>query len=212
MTTPQPDGYGAPATDAALVVYGVHGRSQSPEFIRELADRVGDLERIRWIIPAAPGNTWYPNGFLADPAANQPALGTSLQTVDEQLADVLAGTDLPVVALGFSQGACLLAEHLLTKRPQVAGIILHTGGYLGPEPRSFAGQPQFPGTPAVVLTAEEDEWVPLQRTRETVEALTSAGAATTLTVYDDPEHHINDDAVDRIRELLSTLSPVPGTS
>lgn len=211
MATPQPDVYGASATDAALVVYGVHGRGQSPEFIRELADRVGDLDRIRWVIPAAPDNTWYPNGFLAGPAENQPALDSSLQTVGEQLADVLEATDRPVVALGFSQGACLLAEHLLTKRPQVAGIVLHTGGYLGPEPRSFAAQPQFPGTPTAVLTAEEDEWVPLYRTRETVEALTSAGAAVTLTVYDDPEHHINDDAVDRIRELLTTLSPVPGT-
>lgn len=211
MPTPQPEAYGAAADDAALIVYGVHGRGQSPEFIRGLADRVGDLDRIRWIIPAAPGGTWYPTGFLADPAANQPALDSSLQTVGEQLATLLDHADVPVVALGFSQGACLLAEHLLTHRPRVAGIILHTGGYLGPGPRHFAAQPQFPHTPTAVLTAREDEWVPLQRTEDTADALSAAGAQVALTVYDDPEHHINDDAVDRMRELLTTLSPVPDT-
>jgi len=33
--------YGAPLAHAGLVVYAVHGRSQSPAFMQELADRIG---------------------------------------------------------------------------------------------------------------------------------------------------------------------------
>ncbi|AGF71142.1 alpha/beta hydrolase [Corynebacterium halotolerans] len=208
-TVSEPETYGAAAADAALVIYGVHGRGQSPAFIRELADRVGQLDQLRWVMPAAPENSWYPAGFMASFEENEPFLGDALKTVERHLGELL-GSPAPVVALGFSQGACLLAEYLLTARPAVDGIVLHTGGYLGPDHRTFHSEPGFAGTPAAVLTAREDAWVPLHRSEETAEELTAAGAKVTLTVYEDTEHHINDDAVDRIRELLKQVTtPVP---
>ncbi|WP_188189671.1 alpha/beta hydrolase [Nonomuraea sp. SYSU D8015] len=74
-----------------------------------------------------------------------------------------------VVLFGFSQGACLLAEYLLREQPSCAGVFLHTGGYLGPEPRPWAAVPGggLPGTEAVLLCAEEDEFVPLARVEKT---------------------------------------------
>lgn len=201
----EPEAYGASDTGAGLVIYGVHGRGQSPAFIRELADRVGHLDRFRWIMPSAPGNSWYPAGFMAPFDENQPSLENALQTVDRHLKELLAGP-LPVVALGFSQGACLLAEHLLTEQPAVDGIILHTGGYLGPERRSFRSEPGHAGTRTAILTARADPWVPLQRSEETAQELAAVGADVTVTVYEDTEHHINDDAVDCIRQLLEQVA------
>lgn len=205
----EPRTHGAAEADAAVIVYGVHGRGQSPDFIRDLAERVGGLDRFRWVMPAAPGNSWYPQGFLAPAEENEPHLGQALRTVDGQLGE-LTGGNVPVVALGFSQGACLLAEHLLTRRPAVAGVVLHTGGYLGPDRRDFAPEPRFEATPAEVLTAREDEWVPLHRAEETAQALRGLGANVTVTVYDDPEHHINDESVARIRALLERVGGAVG--
>lgn len=202
-----PHVHGASAGEAALVVYGVHGRGQSPEYIRALAERVGGLEHIRWVMPGAPGDSWYPQGFMARIEDNQPHVGAALHTVRTHLHELLSG-QTPVVALGFSQGACLLAEHLLTDQPQVAGIVLHTGGYLGPGHRTFASAPGYSGIPVAVLTAREDDWVPLHRCEETARALESIGARVELTVYDDIEHHINDDAIRRIRGLLEQVADV----
>lgn len=200
--------YGADSGTADLVVYGVHGRGQSPAFIRGLADRIGGLERYRWVMPAAPENTWYPEGFMVQASRNQPHLDQALGLVERDLRHLLkAGT--PVVALGFSQGACLLAEHLLARQPPVAGIILHTGGYLGPETRAFDGAAADNGlaaTPALVLTADQDPWVPLHRTEETVSALRTCGATVEFRVFRDREHHINEESVELIGALLNRIS------
>ncbi|WP_168198544.1 alpha/beta hydrolase [Nesterenkonia sp. NBAIMH1] len=198
--------HGESADDAGAVVYGVHGRTQSPEFIRELADRV-NLPGLHWVIPSAADHSWYPGGFMADPEENQPQLGEALAVVDAQLGRLLADRDAggpPVVVLGFSQGACLLAEYLLTRQPRVDGAVLHTGGYMGPDVRSFAPASGAPlRTVSVELfCADEDPWVPLHRAKETASAFEALAAATTLTVYRDSEHHITDHAVSRIRPYL----------
>ena len=205
----EPEAYGAKASDAELIVYGIHGRGQSPEFIRELADRIGQLGRFRWVMPAAPGNSWYPESFFAPTTKNQPSLKDALQTIDTHLSELL-DHNAPIVTLGFSQGACLLAEFLLRTRKPVDGIVLHTGGYLGPHSQTFSSEPDFLGTPAVVLTAREDAWVPLYRSEETAEALRGAGADVTVEIYEDKEHHINDAAIESIRSLLERVAETNG--
>lgn len=195
---------GASEDEAALVVYGVHGRGQSPEFITELAQRVGSLDRIRWVMPAAPEQSWYPQGFMQSRSDNEPHVTQALERAGEDLRRLLAGST-PVVALGFSQGACVLAEVLLTEQLPVAAAVLHTGGYLDEQPRSFESSGRLAGVPVHLLTAREDDWVPLHRVEETEEAFSSVGAQTDLTVYDDTEHRINDDAVKAIRHDLDAV-------
>ncbi|WP_258932907.1 phospholipase [Nesterenkonia pannonica] len=198
--------HGERADDAGAVVYGVHGRTQSPEFIRELADRV-DLPGLHWVMPSAADHSWYPGGFMADQEENQPQLGRRwLSWMPNWGGCSTSATPHgpPVVVLGFSQGACLLAEYLLTRQPPVDGAVLHTGGYMGPDVRSFAPAVGAPlRTVSVELfCADEDPWVPLHRAKETASAFEALAEATTLTVYRDSEHHITDHAVSRIRALL----------
>lgn len=218
MSRSLPETYGAPVDAASLIVYGVHGRGQSPEFIRSLADRVGvleqvcGLEQVHWVMPAASGDSWYPQGFMVPPEENQPHLDEALGAVTADLDDLAVASAAPIVVLGFSQGACLLAEYLLTARPAVHGIILHTGGYLGPEVRTFASEPRYAGIPAAVLTAREDSWVPLHRCEETAQALESIGADVTVSIFEDTEHHINDEAIGQIRALLSRVTRTAGAA
>ncbi|WP_080795240.1 alpha/beta hydrolase [Corynebacterium pacaense] len=200
---------GADSGDASLVVYGVHGRGQSTDFIADLARRVGGLDHLGWRIPAAPENTWYPQGFMRPRRDNEPALGSALATVKADLEE-LSQVTAPVVVLGFSQGACLLAEYLLTEQPAVSGAILHTGGFIGPRNRSFLIRQGATAFPVLLLTARHDPWVPLSRTRETARAFEELGCTVDLDIYEDAEHHINDQAVRRIRERLTLLSGTAG--
>ncbi|GGG61519.1 phospholipase/carboxylesterase [Kocuria dechangensis] len=201
--THQPTRHGAPPESAALVVYAVHGRGQSPAFMVEVADRV-DLPGVAWVLPQAHDFSWYPQGFLAPTQENQPHLDHALEAIRAHTRPLLGEDGPPVVVLGFSQGACLLSEWLLRDQPHLAGAVLHTGGYLGPTERDWVASPGrgLSGQVVEMFTAEEDAWVPLHRVEATSSAFRSLGAAVELTVYDDPDHHLNDDSVHMIRRYL----------
>lgn len=192
---------------ARLTVYGIHGRAQSPEFMIEQAERIG-VEGVHWVLPAAEDNSWYPSPFMEEVEENQPRLDDALDTVGVQLGALLVDAQEaggpPVVVFGFSQGACLLAEYLLRNQPRVDGIVLHTGGYMGPVIRSFEPVPPagLHGAEIVMFTASQDPWVPLHRSEETRDAFQGLGASVGLEVYEESEHHINDAAVSRIRSYL----------
>lgn len=72
---------GAPVDSAEGVVVFVHGRGQTPAFIQAAVARLA-LPRLHYVLPAAPGNTWYPQSFLVLRADNEPALADSIATLD----------------------------------------------------------------------------------------------------------------------------------
>lgn len=200
--------FGAPIADASLVVLAVHGRGQSPDFMRELALRIG-RDDVAYVAPAAADGSWYPTGFLSPIADNEPSLGHALEAVQMQL-DALLSDGISgerIVLLGFSQGACLLSDFILRTGARVAAALLHTGGYIGPDERTWPLAPDALADLRVLLQcARDDDWVPLHRVVATASALTAAGASVQLDVYDAEEHHINDDAVAGMRRLLRELA------
>ena len=110
----------------------LHGRDQTPAFMRGVAERI-DLPGLHWLAPAADASSWYPLSFLA-PDGNEPRVTHALAAVQDALAGLRrAGVEEDrVVLLGFSQGACVLAEHLVRGGSAGAGAVLLTGGYVGP--------------------------------------------------------------------------------
>ena len=198
--------WGAEPSSARLAVLGFHGRTQSPAFVAELAERIG-VPDTTWLLPEAADASWYPGRFQEPVSANEPHVSSALAVVDRaraQLAEEGFGPDR-LVLLGFSQGACLLAEHLVRGAEPCAGAALLTGAYLGPPdvPRlpagDLAGMPLFLGLP------EQDSWVPLERARATAELLAAMGAQVTFEAYDEPEHVVTDEAVVAVRRLLQEL-------
>ncbi|MBP3035903.1 phospholipase [Arthrobacter sp. zg-ZUI100] len=202
--------YGPPLEEAALIIYAVHGRGQTPAYMAQVADRVA-MPEVAWVLPAAHNRSWYPQSFLAPIEENQPVLDDALETVRTQLGVLLGQDGPPVGVLGFSQGACLLSEYLLQDQPHLAGAILHTGGYLGSSEREWAASPEsnLVGLSVELFTAREDAWVPLHRVEATRHAFRSLGATVELTAYDDPEHHLNEDSIRRIRRYLRHRTVLP---
>ncbi len=180
------------SADVAVVL--LHGRGGTPESMLALADHLPALS-VSWLAPAAPGNTWYPQSFLAPLEANQPWLDQALGTVDALVTEAAgAGVDRSrVVLMGFSQGGCLASEYALRNPARYGGLVLLTGGGVGPEGTTWEGPATFDGTPVFAGTSDPDPHVPVQRVRDTVDVLTRRGAEVRLEVYPGLPHTVNAD-------------------
>jgi phospholipase/carboxylesterase len=198
--------WGADEADAPLVVLALHGRDQDPAFMRAVAERV-DLPELAWRLPAADARSWYPLSFLAPVADNEPRLSDALGAVAARRAELAAAGVGPdrLVLLGFSQGAVVLAEHLVRTADPCAGAVLLTGGHVGPPGTSRTASGDLRGTPVLLGSAEADPLVPIARVRETADLLRAMGARVELEVYDDREHLVSDVAVASTRRLLQDL-------
>lgn len=199
----------APA-DADLVVIAVHGRGQSPEFMIEHFVRHLDDGRTCWILPSAHDNTWYPLGFLAPFADNEPRLSQALAVLDH-VASLCAGVDSRhVVWAGFSQGACLVSEWVARHPRRWGGLVALTGGRIGPPGTDLSiasastDAAPLDGMPAYFGVGDPDEWVPVPRVRDTADAYRAAGATVSLDVFVGRPHEISTAEVDRAREVLAS--------
>ena len=198
--------WGAEEADASLVVLALHGRDQDPAFMQEVAERV-DLPELAWRFPAADARSWYPLSFLAPVADNEPRLSSALEAVAHQRADLAAAGVGPdrLVLLGFSQGAVVLAEHLVRTAAPCAGAVLLTGGYVGPPGTTRTASGDLRAVPVLLGSAEADALVPIVRVQETATLLQALGAQVELEVYDDLEHRVSDTAVASTRRVLRRL-------
>ena len=189
--------------EAALAAVLVHGRGQDPEYMVGIARRSG-MADIRCVYPAAAGNSWYPGRFMDPVEANEPWLGHALDAVDHALATLEEEGFAPrrTAVIGFSQGACLLAEHLVRHPRPYAAVALLTGGYIGPDGRDRRAGGTLPGTPVLLSSSEVDEWVPPRRVRQTADLLQNMGAAVTLHIHDAPEHGVGDEETRAVHALL----------
>jgi phospholipase/carboxylesterase len=192
--------------DAPLAILGLHGRGQSPETIGELRARVGD-ESAYWLAPAAAGLEWYPYRFMEAQPEGAPWLEWSCGAIEAGLARLRHAGWPPerTILLGFSQGACLAAHYALTRPARYAGIVVLTGGYMGPNGADIRFDGDFAGSPALITTAEHDEWVPLTRVRETEAWLRALGCRVTSLIEPGGEHAVSDASVALLRRMLAKV-------
>lgn len=206
-TSQRVEHFGAPLATASTVAVVVHGRAQSPEWMREfLIDRL-DVRDVAFIAPEAADNTWYPGGFMQEFDANEPNLTWALDRIDQLVGELVrAGRSRSEIFLiGFSQGACLLAEYVSRHPTRYGGVGVLTGGLIGPPGTTWQGA-SLDGTPIVIATSDIDEWVPLARAEETRHVFEARGADVTWRVYEEMDHIINDDEVVLVSELLTSVA------
>jgi phospholipase/carboxylesterase len=183
---------------ARAVAILLHGRGRDVADVLALADRIGEPD-VAYLAPAARDGTWYPQSFLAPPAENEPYLSSALAVVD---ALVRAHDPERLVLGGFSQGACLAAEYALRHPRRYGGLLLYTGGAIGPPGTSWPDRGSFAGTPAYLGTSDPDAWVPVERVRETAERLRAQDAEVTVEVFPGMDHLVNDAEIAAGRRLI----------
>ncbi|PVY97507.1 phospholipase/carboxylesterase [Actinomycetospora cinnamomea] len=207
--------HGAPAGHGTLAVVLLHGRDQDPAWMRDhvvtrLAARLPDVA-VTWVLPAAPGRSWYA-GRVHDPLSETRAERDRAAAVVDGLADALAaqghGAGSTVLA-GFSQGACLVADHLLRGQRRWAGALIWTGAAFGPpgtERWTGSAPGSLTGLPVLLTNGDADAWVPLAATEELGTLLRDRGAEVELRVQPGRAHEVADDEVDSAAALLRRLA------
>jgi predicted esterase len=198
---------GARVNESRGVAVMVHGRGRDTDDILGVAERIGE-DGIAYLAPAAEGNSWYPLSFLEPAQKNEPRLSYALEVLDDTVNGLLEG-GVPkekMVLAGFSQGACLVAEYAARHAGRWGGILLFTGGLIGPPGTRWEYEGTFDGTPVFLGTSDVDEFVPEERVRETAEVFARMGAEVDLRVYPGMDHIVNDDEVAAAREILQRVA------
>ncbi len=193
--------------DARVAAVLVHGRDQDPAFMLDAARRLALDDDVAYVLPRASGRSWYPGRFYDPMEDNEPCLGWSLEAIAAAVTAARGGErSLPAIALvGFSQGACIVAEHLARRPYPYGAAAILTGALFGPPAADRLPAGSLDGLPMFFGIAEDDDWIPVDAVRATVVAFQRAGARCELHVYDDQEHGINDDEIVAVRSLLTDL-------
>jgi len=197
---------GVPLATASAAVIMVHGRNAGPANILDLVPLLA-RPNLAYLAPAAAGRTWYPNSFLAAIDSNEPGLSSALAVLASLVARVEAA-GIPrsrIVLLGFSQGACLTAEFAARHAGRFGGILIFSGGVIGPPgtPRDYPGG--FSGTPVFLGCSDIDSHVPAARVHESADVFTRMGAKVTTRIYPGMGHTINDDEIAWAQGLLDAV-------
>jgi phospholipase/carboxylesterase len=195
--------FGRPLAEASGAVILLHGRGGSAEDILSLANEFC-LPELAYLAPEAPGNSWYPNSFLAPRAQNEPWLTSSLHKVEAtlQMAHDAGISSERIVIGGFSQGACLATEFVASHPRRYAGLIAFTGGLIGPPGADLTHTGNLAGTPAFFGSGDPDPHVPWQRVEQSAQILAAMGAEVTLRHYKNRPHTISPEELDFAKRLI----------
>ena len=186
---------GSPLDKAEAAIVFLHGRGATAQDILSLAPSLG-IERCAFLAPQAAGRSWYPQSFLAPRPDNQPFLDRGqdlLQGIVEEL-ESWGFAASQIGLLGFSQGACMAAEFLASRRALGAAVIF-TGGLIGPEIEESRYGVDLRGTKLAYFSSDPDPHVPPARARESFELLRALGAEGSLRIIEGIGHRVTPDMV-----------------
>lgn len=193
---------GRPVQDARVAMILVHGRGGTAADILSLSSE-WNQSVYAYLAPQAPGNTWYPQSFLAPVEQNQPYLDAGLARLDALVAE-LGAAGLPPERLilgGFSQGACLVSEYVARNPKRYGGVFLYSGGLI-----TLDHQGDLAGTPVFMGNSDHDAHIPPTRFEESVTVLNSLGAEVDARVYPGMPHTIVQDELDAVGRMMQELS------
>lgn len=197
---------GKPLAEAKGALILLHGRGATAQDILSL---VGELYHpdVAYLAPQAAGNTWYPNSFLMPLTQNEPYLSSALQRIGEVVAQVeAAGIPAERIILGgFSQGACLSSEFVARNARRYGGLLVFSGGLIGPPgtPRAYAGT--LADTPIFLGCSDVDFHIPKERVTESAEVFRRMGAQVTAKLYPNLGHTIIADELDHARQIVDEV-------
>ncbi|HEV8356727.1 MAG TPA: hypothetical protein VGQ17_08195 [Gemmatimonadales bacterium] len=198
-------GAGVEASRAVMIM--LHGRNAEPRNILELVPAIHRPE-FTYLAPAAAGRTWYPQSFLSETAQNEPGLSSGLRSIDRLVREVvrLGVPRRRIILLGFSQGGCLTAEYAVRHAVRYGGVVVLSGGLIGPPGTSWNWHGAFENTPIFLGCSDADSHVPKERVDQSAEVFRGMGAAVTERIYPAMGHQVNDDELAFTREMMEKVA------
>jgi len=197
---------GAPLGEGRAVMIKIHGRNAGPRNILDLF-RVLDRPDFTYLAPAARNNAWYPNSFMAERESNQPGISSGLSMIGALVDDVVkAGVPRErIMLLGFSQGACLTSEFAYRHPTRYGGVIVYSGGLIGPPETRWEILGSLEGTPVFLGCSDRDPHIPEDRVHDTAQIFEAMEAQVTERIYPGMGHLVNDDEIAFTQELMDQV-------
>lgn len=197
---------GAPFKDAQQVVILLHGRGANAESILSLATEF-NAPNTHYLAPQAHQFRWYPYSFLSPLERNEPDLTFSLERVDSLVNQLLkSGKSLDQIVLaGFSQGACLASEYVIRNPRRYGGLVVLSGGWIGPQNAIRTSDADLDGMPVFIGCSDIDQFIPESRVRETASLFEDMRASVDLQIYSGMGHTVNTDEILRVGNLLKQV-------
>jgi predicted esterase len=184
----------------------VHGRGDASDKMLLLANEIVDDPDMALIFPKATNNTWYPKSFMAPIGENQPWLDSALENMSKVLAHIKSNGILEekIFLFGFSQGACLALDYACRNATKYAGIMVLSGGLIGPkiEESNYSGD--FAGTDIFIGCSDSDFHIPLQRLHDSAAMAAQMGANVDKRIYPGIGHTINEDELQKVRSMIQS--------
>ncbi len=198
---------GRPLGQARVVVIMVHGRGASPDDILNLVPALGQPDAA-YLAPGAAGGTWYPYSFMSPTEQNEPGITSGIAVIHALIAEaVKKGVPAErIVLLGFSQGACLASTAAQRRPTRYGGVIVYSGGLIGPTGTRWEERGSFEGTPVFLGCSDSDAHIPEARVRESAAVFERMGATVTTHIFPGMGHLANDEEIAFTRDLLATLA------
>lgn len=185
----------------------VHGRGAGPNGILPLAAAI-NRPTFAYLAPSAAGGTWYPYPFISPRAQNEPGLSSALGVLDT-LVTKLMSDGVPaekIVLLGFSQGACLASEFSIRYPRRYGGVLVLSGGLIGPPGTTWDDvTADFSGIPVFLGCSDVDGHIPKERVIESEHVFARLGARVKRTLYPGMGHLVNDDEIAEVRAILDEV-------
>jgi len=195
---------GTKLDDASAAFILLHGRGATANDILSLSTYL-DFPQLAYLAPQAEGYTWYPYRFIVPIEQNEPHLSAALAKLDTIVKDIETH-GIPVEKIfigGFSQGACLASEYVIRNPRRYGGLIVFSGGYIGPLDKQRQADGNLDGMPVFLGCSDGDPHIPLRRVKETTALLEVMGAKVIEKIYPNMGHTIIDDEIEQARQLIS---------
>lgn len=198
---------GVSLAQARAAVIMIHGRGAGPANILDLAPAIGH-PAAAYSAPAASGGTWYPKSFMAPVEENEPGISSGIAVVHSLIDEAEAAGVPPerIILLGFSQGACLTSTAAQRRPTRYGGVVVFSGGLIGPPGTVWREEGSFQSTPVFFGCSDIDAHVPERRVRDSAAVYERMGAAVTTRIYPGMGHLINDDELSFARDLIAGVA------
>jgi predicted esterase len=199
---------GRPLGEGRAVMIMIHGRGAAPGNILDFVP-VLEHPEVTFLAPAAAGGTWYPLSFLSPIEQNEPGISSGIAVIHGLIDEAMAH-GVPsdrILLLGFSQGACLAVTAVERRPARYGGVIVWSGGLIGPSGTAWSEEGKFDGTPVFLGCSSGDTHIPEERVHQSAAVFERMGAAVTKRIYPAAMGHmVNGDEMVFARELLASRS------
>lgn len=202
---------GSPVETAKAAMIMIHGRNAAPENILDLLP-VLDRPEFVAIAPAAQDGAWYPYSFMAERDRNEPGITNGLAQIDALVEELLTlgYASQKIILLGFSQGACLTSEYAIRNPRRFGGVMVLSGGLIGPPGTLWENiSGSLDGTPVFLGCSDIDAHIPAARVLESEAVFRKLGARVTRKLYPGMGHLVNKDEIEHVQSAMDEVLASP---